>query len=148
MNKNYLYVLPLALAIAAFSLQGIADNEMECKKDPVKTQTPRCEGNSQAPVVNLNLKKLEANPQCISAREGTFLIFKLKGDNELELNAVEIRPLDRRDYWLAGKNDREADRIYIEVPGEYKNRGIRPTTHDYSIYAPNGCLDPRVEVQH
>ena len=102
-------------------------------------------------MVNLNLEKLKASPQCVRVYPGTTIVFRLTSKKNLELGTVKIVPKDDFDSWLRGKNDKFNDLIIIKVPGVYNSDEQRtePTTvHDYSIRAPGKCLDPRVEVQH
>jgi len=148
MNKTYLYVLPLALLLAG--LPGYSGaQEIECVKDT--TKMPKCEGEPQAAMVNLNLEKLKASPRCVRVFPGTTIVFRLTSKKNLELDTVEILPKDDFDSWLQGKNDEFNDLIIIRVPGVYnpdEPRTEEPSVHDYSITAPGKCLDPRVEVRH
>jgi hypothetical protein len=146
MNKTYLCVLPLALALAASSSYSVAD-DIECDQEPDKKA--KCEGDPQAPMVNLNLEALEANPQCVLANRGATIVFRLTPKKGLKRGTVEIATKDPFDIWLQGKNDDFVDLIIIEVPGIHEpDKKKPPTEHRYSIRTPKKCLDPRVEVQH
>lgn len=150
MNKTYLCVLPLTLFLAASSGYGVAQ-ETECLEEPATT--PECEGDPNAPMVNLNLNKMEANPRCVNVYPGTTILFRLTPKKDLEHDTVEILPKDSFDSWLQGKNDTFDDIIIITVPGVYEPDEERTgervqSEHKYSIKAPGKCLDPRVHVEH
>ena len=143
MNKIRLCVLPLALLLAAYSGESVADG----LKDK---SHPNCKGDPQAPTVNLNLKTKEANPQCVKARLGSIIVFKLTPKNGLEDVTVRIEPEDSFDkLWLKEKNDRFDDVILVRVPGEYDPDDDHFfTDHDYNVVVSDQTIDPRVEVEH
>jgi len=143
MNKIHLCVLPLALLLAAYSGQSVADN-------PKTEPDPNCKGVREAPVVNLNLKTKEAKPECVKARKGSIIVFKLTPKKGLEDVTVRIKPEDEfKDAWLNGENDYIDDAVIIRVPDEFDPKGKRSyTDHDYNVVVSDQTIDPRVEVEH
>ena len=140
MNKIHLCVLPLALLLAAYSGQNVAQ-DIECTVD--ESPMPPCLGDPRTPMVNLNLKKtIETRPLCVRAHPGTTLVFRLTPKKGLELETVEISPKDEAHDWLAGDNDTYEDLIVIRIPEK-----LALGDYDYSIKTPDKCVDPRVVVE-
>ena len=142
MNKIHLCVLPLALILAASSGYSVAG-------EPRGETDPKCEGDPQAPMVNINIKGKIKKTECVRARLGETIVFRLTPKKNLELNSVEIVPKDAfKDSWLQGKNDVVDDIIIIKVPGVYDPKKKREYSDHYFIVVVNGQeIDPRVEVE-
>ena len=143
MNKIHLCVLPLALLLAASSGESVAG-------EPRTEPDPACKGERQDPIVNLNLKTKEANPECVKARLGSIIVFKLTPKKGLENVTVSIEPEDDfKDAWLKGENDYLDDLVIIRVPGDYDPKSKHEyTDHIYSVVVSDETIDPRVEVEH
>jgi hypothetical protein len=146
MNKTHLCVLPLTLFLAASSGYSVA-------QETEHANGLKCEGDPQAPMVTLNLNTMKAKPECVHARPGTTIVFRLVPKKGLDLKTVKVLPEDSFDSWLQGKNDEFDDVIMIRVPGVYKpdDEGTdKPTysNHDYTVEIADQKIDPRVEVQH
>lgn len=148
MNKTYLYVLPLALIMGAYSVQSIAQ-PTDCEEAPPITDRD-CQGVSNAPAIHINLINMNVTPRCAVAIKGTTIVISLTPRNHLELGTVEVFPKKPSDFWLRGKNDKIPHLIFIEVPGVHDPDGpdIPPTLHDFGIRSPERCLDPRIKVEH
>ena len=139
MNKNYLYVLPLALAMVAFSGQSVAQG-----KDP------ECKGDPQAPMVTLNLNSGKATPKCALVHLGSTIVFRLVPNNDLGAKVVRIEPKNPLHSWVQGTNDHFRSIIVIVVPGQHDPN---KTEYQYSDYEYNVIIDdveydPRIQVEH
>ena len=143
MNKIYLCTLPLALILAAYSSYSVADG-LSTKSDPA------CDvRKSEEPMVSFDLDKMQADPECVSARLGTTIVLRLTSEKALKSAIVKIDPKDSFDDWLNGRNDSFDDVIFISVPGKYDpnmKRGY--STHHYNVEVNGKKIDPRVEVEH
>ena len=145
MNKVYLFVLPLALIMLAYSGDSISQ-KMECEKAPEPAKN--CEGDPQTPTIKLNLTNMKASPRCVKAHPGTTLVFRITTKRGLKLDTIKILPKDPGDFWLKGQNDLIEDLIIIRIPGTHDpNNPNGPTDHYYRIVTPDRCLDPRVQVE-
>ena len=145
MRKNRLWVLPLALFFTACAGQSIAQ-EVESNGT---TDSKKCKGEPQAPMVTLNVKSMKAEPECVRAYLGTTIMFRLTPKKDLDEVNVEIVPKDSFDEWLAGKNDLFDDIIVIRVPGKHVEKPeYQPTEHDYGIRVGDKYVDPRIQVEH
>jgi len=139
MNKNYLYVLPLALAMVAFSSQSVAQE-----------RNPECKGDPQAPTITLNLKSKTAKPECALAHLGSTIVFSVVPKKGLDKIEVAITPKHALDSWLQGDNSDLRDIIIVRVPGEYDPDNVKgeSSQHKYNIIIDGEVIDPRIEVQH
>jgi len=139
MNKNLIYVLPLALAMAAYSDQSVAQG-----KDP------ECKGDPQAPMVTLNLHSGKANPECVLAHLGSTIVFRLVPRKDLGAKVVRIEPKNPLHSWLQGDNDQIRDIIMIVIPGQHDPDKTEHeySDHKYNIIIDEKKFDPRVQVEH
>ena len=147
MKKIHLWLLPLALLLAAYSGQSVA-GEPKRTEDPEKTL--KCEGVPEAPRVTFNINTMKATPPCVTAHKGSTIVIKLTPKKDLEDVVVIVEPKDTfKDAWLRGKNDYFEDHIIIRVPGVHEP-GEKPrfTDHDYIVVVDDQKIDPRVEVEH
>jgi hypothetical protein len=143
-NKNYLYVLPLALAMVAFSGQSVAQG-----KDP------ECKGEPQAPTINLNFaaraKKDKIDKECALAHLGSTIVFRLTPKKGLDLNSVTIEPENPLDTWLRASNNMVNDLIIIRIPGQHDTEKAPSdriyTDHIYVIKVNGIVVDPRIQVE-
>lgn len=138
MNKKLLFVLPLG-----YLLVGCAPIEpLTC--EPYAGPTPPCTGDPNAPHVKINTQSanLNADPYCVRAKKGTFMVFSLVPHDKSDLGTVEIFPKDDADAWLEGTNSPYKDLIIISVPED-----IEDGDHDYGIKTSTKCVDPRVSVE-
>ncbi len=107
----------------------------------------RCRNKDpQAPTasINTNATKLEADPFCMKADGGTELVFRLTPRNGTALGDAEIIPKNPDHTWLSGKNDVNANYIYIDVP-----MGLDTSVdYRYGIKIGDKCTDPRVRVEN
>ena len=144
MNKIHLCTLPLALILAAYSSYSVADG-LSTKSDPACD-----ERKSKAPTVSFDLDKMQADPECVSARLGTTIVLRLTSKKALKSDTLKIKPEDSFDkLWLKGRNDSFDDIIFIRVPGKYDpNRARGYSTHHYSVEVGDKTVDPRIEVEH
>lgn len=138
MNKNYMYVLPLAFSMVAFSGQSMAQEK-----------GPKCEGDPQAPTITLNLNSKKAKPECALAYLGSTIVFHLVPKKGLNKTEVAITPKDALDSWLYGDNSDLQDIIIIKVPGEHDpdNMTGESSQHEYNIIIDDVVIDPRIEVR-
>ena len=100
----------------------------------------------QAPTVNINTNatKLEADPFCIKVDGGTELVFRLTPRNGTALGDAEIISKNTDHSWLNGKNDKDENYIYIDVP-----MGLDTSVdYRYGIKIGDKCTDPRVRVEN
>ena len=133
MNKNYLYVLPLALAMVAFSGQSVAQE---------------CEGNARKPVVEINMNTGEAEPERVCAYLGSVIVFRLVSDEEVRKDTVSIGPKNPLDSWIIGRNDQSKYVVIIKVPGEHrKKKEYTKSDHGYNIIIDGKKFDPRIIVE-
>ena len=141
MNKIHLCVLPLALILAASSGYSVAG-------EPRGKTDKKCEGDPQAPMVNINVKAKIKKPECVRARLGETIVFRLTPKKDVKDVIVEIVPKNPLDSWLQGKNDVYDEIIIIEVPGVYDPKKEREYSDHYFIVVVNDQeIDPRVEVE-
>lgn len=144
MNKNYLYVLPLAVAMVASSSQSVAQG-----------RDPDCKGDPQAPTINLNFagkaKKDKINLECALAHLGSTIVFRLTPKKGLALNSVTIEPENPLDTWLSASNNMVEDLIMIRVPGQHDTEKTSDerqyTLHNYVIKVNGIVFDPRIQVE-
>jgi hypothetical protein len=146
MNKIYFCVLPLALLLAAYSGQSVAQ---EAKAEMAADKHSECKGEPQAPMVNLNIKAKRASPECIRVHLGSTIVFRITPKKNLQLGMVRIEPVNPLDVWLRATNDEIVDVIIIRVPGEHDpDRQDHPhSDHDYTIEVSDEYIDPRVQVE-
>lgn len=143
MNKKIFYLLPVALALTAFSAQGFAQEK----------QDPNCKRKSEVREVNLNLnaQKNKINPECALMNLGETIVFKLTPKSVLKLGNVTIEPANPLDVWLSGSNDRARDYILIPIPGEHdpdKPLSDRKySTHEYVVRINGKAIDPRIQIE-
>jgi len=142
MNKTYLCVLPLTLILAASPGYSVAG-------EPRDTSDPKCKGDPQAPMVNININKKQKKPECVRARLGEPIVFRLTPKKDLKDVNVKVLPKDAfEDSWLQGENDLFEDLIIIRVPGVYDPEANRQySDHEYIVVVDDQEIDPRVEVE-
>ncbi len=145
MKKTHLWLLPLALLLATYSVQSAAG---EPKRSEDLKNTPKCEGIPEAPGVNFNIKSMKATPPCVKAYKGTTIVIQLTPKKDLEDVVVTVEPKKPfKDAWLQGRNEPIDDLIIIRIPGEHEGTG-EITNHDYIVVVDDQKIDPRVEVEH
>ena len=98
------------------------------------------------PHVTANFNSLKANPDNVCITPGETLEIRITPANKYELAEVFIAPKDVTDYWLAGANITDKNKIFIPVPNPIPI--VDPNgNYDYTIIAKDGkCIDPRAHV--
>jgi hypothetical protein len=148
MKKRYLYVLPLALILGAYSSNSYG--QVDCE-EPEPINNDNCEGVAQAPAIHIDLNNKNVTPRCAVANRGTTIVIMFTPRNDLERDTLEVFPKNPSDFWLRGTNDEVEHLIIIEVPrkpDDEKDSEIPPTYHDFGIRTPDWCIDPRIKVEH
>ncbi len=149
----------LASVIAGLFLVGCAGQSVA--HEPSPRPDPDCDGsNRDAPVVIVNLKTKEAEPECVGARLGSIILFRFKveessedgfiAEERLEDVTVRIQP-DKpfEDAWLRRRNDYIDDAVIIKVPGRHVPKERHSYTyHVYRIVVGDMTIDPRIEIEH
>ena len=144
MNTRLLLVLPLSLLLSG-CVDKVKMSGKPMTANACKTQKAWiCKGEPAAPTVVLNTKngQLKAKPGCVNAAKNTMLIFRLTPNGKNSMGSVEIVPKDKKDKWLAAKNDKFQDLIMIEVP-----KDLAEGNYHYGITTDTDCVDPRVRVE-
>ena len=147
MKRRYLYALPLALAVAAFSGQSVAE---DCKApDPIDDKN--CTGDPQAPKVEISVDDngINVTPMCVRTYKGKILVFSVKQEDHIKGETIEVFAKDDFDTWLKGKNDKNERHVFLTIPGTHKlkEKGKPSTNHDYGVRYKGLCLDPRIKVE-
>ena len=93
---------------------------------------------------------MNATPRCIRARKGKVIIFKITPKNQNAKDTVEIFPKDpANDWWLAGKNSPNKNRIIILVPEDSDvEESFEAKEYYYGFRTSTKCVDPRVSVEN
>lgn len=150
MNKRYLYALPLAFALAACSGQSIAQ---ECKP-AAQVSDEDCTGDPSSPevIVSIGENGLQVDPMCVNTKKGKKVVFRVSREDYEKGDIFEVFAKDDFDTWLKGKNDTNARRVFVDVPGtdnpkKPKKLKRKPSYHDYGIRYKGYCIDPRIKVE-
>lgn len=109
-----------------------------------------CKGDKTDPHVTINLDEKTVDPECIKAKKGRVIIFKLESNSPIQKGSVEIIAKDSSDdWWLSGSNSPNKKRILVLAPkkkedNSYLSTGIR----HYKVKTDTWCIDPRVNVKN
>jgi hypothetical protein len=108
-----------------------------------------CGGDPNAPEVNLNTNSMLVNPRCVRAEKGEVVIFKITPKNQNEEGTVEIFAKDSADdWWLAGTNSPNKNRILILTPEEIETGENDYVEFRYGFRTSTRCVDPRIRVEN
>ena len=154
MNKNILFLVLinwLAMGCAAQMSPGPPGppgppGNGTCTPYEIKT----CKGDKRDPHVTINLDEQTVDPECVKAKKGRAIIFKLESESPITRDSVEIIAKDSSDdWWLAGSNAPNKNRILVLAPkknedGSFFSSGKR----SYKIKTDTWCIDPRVDVKN
>lgn len=139
MNRKILIVMPLGWILVGCVNTGPM-NISNC--DVYTGPVPPCEGNPNAPAVNLNTNTLNVTPRCANAARSKTIVFTVVPPEKNKVGSVAIIPKNAEDTWLTGTNSPDKMKINILVPD-----WVASGDHSYGIVASNGsCVDPRVHV--
>ncbi len=137
MKSRLMLLLPLGFALASCA----KPTEVECVEYPGE-KSPKCEGNPQAPEVTLNTQSMLVKPECVRAKVGSTITFRLTPKGANDAGSVKIFPKNPAEKWLNGTNSPDQDEIEIYVDDKLK-KGERK----YGFRTAKKCVDPRVAVE-
>jgi len=153
MNKDILFlVLPtwLVVGCAAQTMPSAPGPSPVPSGSCIVQEIKTCTGDKHDPHVTIDLDTKTVDPECIKAKKGRAIIFKLQSASSIEKGSVEIIAKDSsNDWWLAGSNSPNKNRILVLAPkkkedGSYFSSG----THAYIVKTDSWCIDPRVDVKN
>ena len=147
MKKRYLYVLPLALILGAYSSNSYG--QVKCE-EPEPINNDNCEGVAKAPAIHVDLINKVVTPRCAVAQKGTTIVIMFTPRKDIKRDTLEVFAKETSDFWLQGSNDELKHLIIIDVPGIHDPEvsDTPPTYHDFGIRTPKWCIDPRIKVEH
>jgi len=150
MNKNILFLVLLNWLVMGCAAQtlpgGPGPSSGSCIVYPIKT----CAGDKHDPHVTIDLDAKTVDPECVKAKKGRAIIFKLQSVSPITKGSVNIIAKDSsNDWWLAGSNLPNKNRILVLAPkkkedGSYFSSG----KYAYKIETDTWCIDPRVDVKN
>ena len=134
-------ILAASLMAAAFVQAQTPAIPSNCAMPPVPN---KCNNDSSRPNtirVQKNANGYFLTPANFCASPGDQIEFLLPRNASIPAGGASIVPKSSAGSWLSGSNGSDAGAIRISVPdvpdGEY----------DYAFIAPDGCVDPRIEVR-
>lgn len=157
MNKNILFVLALSWILASCVSQAplFVGSQVGNRTLSISGCVPyvgpmqACTGDENAPKVKIDLDTMVVDPMCIKAKKGKKIEFMLKSTGDIEKGSVVVFPKKVENFsWIARTNWPNKNKITVTVP-ETKNKSKNPLPagdYYYGVLAPNGCLDPRINV--
>lgn len=142
MNKNVFLLLTLGLILTGCAAIDGADEHtqpMTCiEPDPISGP---CNGNPSAPMVNLNLSTMKANPPNVCANPGSTIEVTISPPPG-SIGTVSVTAKDPTNTWLNGTNAPDPQKIFIYVPP-----GVSLGNNYYGFTTSLGtCVDPRVDI--
>jgi hypothetical protein len=151
MNKNILFLVLINWLAMGCAAQMLPDSPGPpgtgtCTSYTMKT----CTGDKRDPHVTIDLDAKTVDPECVKAKKGRAIIFKLQSASPITKGSVEIIAKDSsNDWWLAGSNSPNKNRILVLAPkkkedGSFFSSGKR----FYKIKTDTWCIDPRVDVKN
>ncbi len=135
MDSKLLMLLPLGLVLASCA----KPIEVKCVAYTGQ-KSLKCEGDPQAPEVMLNTQTMIVQPECVRAKVGSTITFRLAPKGASKAGSVTI--ISKAEKWLNGSNSSDQDKIEIDVPEKLK-KGERA----YGFKTAEKCVDPRVAVE-
>ena len=111
-----------------------------------------CTGTGDKPVIEIDLNTFTVSPECVKAKKGKSVKFKLKKNGDIRKSNIVVFPKDALNYfWLARENSGlfSKKKIKTLVPKKFKTGDIFPDgVVSYGVLKVDTgeCIDPRIHV--